>query len=294
MNFVPRMNNRIGGYTVERYFHRRYWNGMAADLWDVTCAPGAGGFYSARDPRLFVALAADGGSDALFEMREIGGDSRARSVAPFISFIPAGMDIEAYSHGIRSVRHLDLHFDADTLERRLGADYAAAAFQRPRLMMSEPQLFALSELLAQECLADEPLHDLYGDGLALSLLLAVMKLPASERRMGGKLAQWQLRQVTDFIEDNCLRTIRLDELATIAGLSACYFSHAFKASTGLPPHQWQMRARIRRVKARLIETRQPLAEIAAEMGFSDAAHLTRMFRRHVGSPPSVWRRDQAD
>jgi AraC family transcriptional regulator len=294
MNFVPRMTNRIGGYTVERYFHRRYWNGMAADLWDVTCAPGAGGFYSARDPRLFVALSADGASDARFEMREIGGRSRGLSVAPFISFIPAGMDIEAYSHGVRSVRHLDLHFDAETLERRFGEDFSPAAFEQPRLMVSEPRLFALAELLARECVSEEPLHDLYGDGLALALLVAVMKVPVSQRRMRGKLAQWQLRQVTDFIEDNCLRTIRLDELAAIAGLSACYFSHAFKASTGLPPHQWQMRARIRRVKTRLTETRQPLAEIAAEMGFSDAAHLTRMFRRHVGSPPSVWRRDRPD
>ncbi|WP_246660084.1 AraC family transcriptional regulator [Rhizobium sp. FKL33] len=288
------MNNRIGGYTVERYFHRRYWNGMAADLWDVTCAPGAGGFYSARDPRLFVALAADGGGDARFEMREVGGRMSARSVAPFISFIPAGMDLEAYSHGIRSVRHLDLHFDAETLERRFGEDVAPSVFEQPRLMLSEPDLFSLAELLAGECLTEEPLHDLYGDGLALALLIAVMKLPAPERRMRGKLAQWQLRRVTDFIEDNCLRTIRLDELATIAGLSACYFSHAFKATTGLPPHQWQMRARIRRVKERLAESRQPLAEIAAEMGFSDAAHLTRMFRRHVGSPPSVWRRDRAE
>lgn len=294
MNFVPRMNNRIGGYTVERYFHRRYWNGMAADLWDVTCAPGAGGFYSARDPRLFVALTADGGSDARFEMREIGGGLRALSVAPFISFIPAGMDIEAYSHGIRAVRHLDLHFDAETLERRFGDDVARRDFEEPRLMLSDPQLFALAELLARECLSDAPLHDLYGDGLALALLIAVLRLPTSERRLRGKLAQWQLRQVTDFIEENCLRTIRLDELAGIAGLSASYFSHAFKATTGLPPHQWQMRARIRRVKERLTTTRQPLAEIAAEMGFSDAAHLTRVFRRHVGPPPSVWRRDRPE
>lgn len=294
MNFVPRMNNRIGGYTVERYFHRRYWNGIAADVWDVTCAPGAGGFYSARDPRLFVALASDGGDDARFEMREIGGASHAASIVPFISFIPADMDIEAYSHGVRAVRHLDLHFDEETLERRLGEDYARDAFQRPRLMLSEPSLFALAELLTRECLSDDPLHDLYGDGLALSLLLAVIRLPASDRRMRGKLAQWQLRRVTDFIEDNCLRTIRLDELAAIAGLSSSYFCHAFKASTGLPPHQWQMRARIQRVKERLAEGRQPLAEIAAETGFSDAAHLTRVFRRHAGAPPSVWRRERID
>ena len=43
MNYVPRMNNQIDGFSVVSCFHRRYWDGMMADLWDVRCAPEARG-----------------------------------------------------------------------------------------------------------------------------------------------------------------------------------------------------------------------------------------------------------
>jgi AraC-like DNA-binding protein len=90
--------------------------------------------------------------------------------------------------------------------------------------------------------------------------------------------------------ENCIRNIRIEELADLTGLSQSYFSHAFKASTGLPPHQWQMKARIDRVKALLRNRSLSLTEIAAETGFSDPAHFTRSFRRQTGASPSAWRR----
>jgi len=122
------------------------------------------------------------------------------------------------------------------------------------------------------------------------LLIAVMRLEQGTDRKRSKLATWQLRRVIDFIEGNCLRAIRLEELAQLCGLSQSYFSHAFKASTGLPPHRWQMRARIARVKEMLAAGDLSLTMIAAETGFSDPAHFARVFRREVGTSPSSWRR----
>ena len=65
MTFQPRMNNRISGFSVIGGLNRREWNGIVADLWDVECAPGAGGFYVADDPRLFIVLDAKGGGRTL-------------------------------------------------------------------------------------------------------------------------------------------------------------------------------------------------------------------------------------
>ncbi|MNL82542.1 Transcriptional activator NphR [compost metagenome] len=58
----------------------------------------------------------------------------------------------------------------------------------------------------------------------------------------------------------------------------------------MPPHQWQMKARIDRVKQQLAETDLPLTSVAAETGFADAAHFSRVFRQQVGVSPSAWRR----
>jgi AraC-like DNA-binding protein len=136
------------------------------------------------------------------------------------------------------------------------------------------------------------LHDLYGDGLALALIIDVMKLGKAPGRKRGTLAGWQLRRVTDFIEENCLRNIRLEELASLTGLSQSHFSHAFKASTGIAPHQWQVNARLRRAKQMLLRKEQPLTEIAAETGFADQAHFTRVFRKNFGTTPAHWQKAQ--
>ena len=97
---------------------------------------------------------------------------------------------------------------------------------------------------------------------------------------------------TSYIEDECARNIRLQELAELVGLSESYFSHAFKASTGLAPHQWHTNARIRRVQTLLKKTDAPLTSVASAAGFSDQAHLTRVFKRAVGTTPAVWRLQQ--
>jgi AraC family transcriptional regulator len=290
MDFRPRMNNRIDGFSVVNAFHRRYWEGMVADLWEVDCAPTAGGYYVGGDPRLFILLKAEGEDGSGIEMAEIGGRPLARAQGKTVSFIPGGLEMQTQVHGLTSIRHLDLHFDRDSLARRLGSDFDAAALAEPQFLLDDPGMIALAELIAAECGSEEPLHDLYGDGLTLALLIQVLRIAPAADRKRSKLAQWQMRRVTEFMAENCLRTIRLEELAEITGLSQSYFSHAFKASTGLPPHQWQMRARMQRVTQLLADGSQSLTEIAAETGFADPAHFTRMFRRQFGISPSQWRR----
>ena len=293
MNYHPSMNNKIDGFSVINCAHRRYWDGMVADLWDVACSPISGGSYVGGDPRLFILLKTEGSDARRFEVSADDGHALPDFSPPAVSFIPAGMPMRTRMHGFHSLRHLDLHFDRDALARRLGEDFDEALILRPRFLLSEPRLIALAELIAAECGTATPLHDLYGDGLTLALLLAVLQLPPSASRAGGKLAQWQLKRVTEYMMENCTRNIRIEELAELTGLSQSYFSHAFKASTGLPPHQWQLRARIDRVKVLLRSRDLSLTEIAQEAGFSDPAHFTRMFRRQTGTSPSAWRRAQA-
>jgi transcriptional regulator GlxA family with amidase domain len=94
----------------------------------------------------------------------------------------------------------------------------------------------------------------------------------------------------EFIEQNCLRNIRLEELASLTGLSQSHFSHAFKASTGVAPHQWQTNARLDRAKQLLLQGKASLPAIASETGFSDQAHFTRVFRKNMGTTPAHWKK----
>ena len=286
------MNNRISGFKVVGNIHSRRWNGITADLTEVECAPSAGGYYIAADPRLFILLEAEGEGRPLLKMTADGAATPHDTGQRPISFVPAGMDLWVDVIGVRTMRHLDLHFDTEVILRRLGEDLDPKKLDDPHLLFNDPGIVALGELIAAECANPQPLHDLYGDGLAMALIIDAMKLGRSAPRRRNALAAWQLRRALDFIEANCLRGIRLEELAALTGLSQSHFSRAFKASTGAAPHQWQMKMRIRRAQQMLLSEGNALSDIAAETGFSDQAHFTRIFRQVTGLPPAHWRKAQ--
>ncbi|MDI7862157.1 AraC family transcriptional regulator [Rhizobiaceae bacterium n13] len=290
MTFQPRMQNKISGFTVVNDLQRRLWNGIVADLWDVECEASAGGYYVARDPRIVILLDSKGAGNCNVKMAPQDQKALASQQSQSISYIPAEMELWAELVGLRFVRHLDLHFDLDIISRRLGDEFSSQPFGSPRLMFSDPKVFALAGLIAEECASPQPLHELYGDGLSLALILHLLKINQTAPRKRSQLASWQLRRATDFIEENCLRSIRLEELASLTGLSQSHFSHAFKASTGVAPHQWQMNARLDRAKQLLLGNGMPITTVAVETGFSDQAHFTRVFRKNTGTTPALWKK----
>jgi AraC family transcriptional regulator len=106
----------------------------------------------------------------------------------------------------------------------------------------------------------------------------------------GGLAPWQVRRVTEFIEENLASTIRLQDLAGIARLSHSHFCRAFKESVGHPAHAYVMRRRVERAQGLMLTTGEPLSQIAALCGMADQAHFCKLFRRLVGETPNAWRR----
>ncbi|NWJ24711.1 AraC family transcriptional regulator [Rhizobium sp. RM] len=292
MAFRVRMENEIEGFAVVGGPRSRMWNGIVADLWDVRCAPRAGGRYVGKDPRFVFLLDMNGKDDSRFMMNRCRRDSYTASHANRISFVPADVDVYAELKDVSFVRHLDLHFDAGLLGTRLSQGFDPEALLDPHLMFEDERLLTLARLIAAECDNPDPLHDLYGESLVLALLTDFLKVKREPARKRSKLAAWQLRAATDHIRENCLRSIRLEELAELTNLSQSHFSHAFKASTGLPPHQWQMQARIDRVKELMAKAEMPLTDIAVVAGFADQAHFSRVFRKMVGVSPSTWQRSR--
>lgn len=292
MTFQPRMQNKIGGFSVIGGVHRRHWNGMVADIWNVNCAVQAGGYYVARDPRLFILLEQRGAGTTNVRPSPHTQGRFQEYGSGRISYIPAGMELWVDMAGVEFVRHLDIHFDAEIISQRLMENIDPTRLDRPQLHFNDQRMMALAELIAAECENPEPLHDLYGDGLTLSLLIDVLQLRGTQPRKRSGLASWQLRRAIDYIQEHCTRAIRLEELAALTGLSQSHFSHAFKASTGLPPHQWQTQARLERAKQLLLNSEMPLTTVAVETGFADQAHFTRVFRKNVGTAPASWKRSR--
>jgi AraC-like DNA-binding protein len=115
------------------------------------------------------------------------------------------------------------------------------------------------------------------------LLCLVEQRSASRVRIGQDPAR--VSKVRDYIEAHFTRSISLNELAGVAGVSVCHLNRLFSANTGLPPHEYQTQLRINYAK-RLLQRRVRSADVAVFTGFTDQSHLTRHFKRLVGVTPA--------
>lgn len=113
-------------------------------------------------------------------------------------------------------------------------------------------------------------------------------------RQTGKLAPWQVRTATAFIDQNSDRNLQVRDVAAAVRLSPSYFSHAFKESFGQSAKSYIIERRIARAKLLMLSTDDSLAHIALACGFSDQAHFCRTFGALIGQPPSRWRRSRQD
>jgi AraC family transcriptional regulator len=118
--------------------------------------------------------------------------------------------------------------------------------------------------------------------------------PKRQQIIRGGLAPWQARVLKTHIETHLDVTIRTKELAKLVELSAFHFSRVFRASFGHSPHSYVTRRRIERAEGLMLTTKLPLGQIAADSGFSDQAHFTKLFRRFSGESPGEWRRKRVD
>ncbi|MFC7051160.1 helix-turn-helix domain-containing protein [Hansschlegelia quercus] len=282
--FRPRMMSTRQGISVVGAPQLHASESGLVEVWRARCEAGAIGDYVSLDPRIFIVLEPLEAAITL-DSGEIGG--RVGSSLRSASFVPAGAPVRLQASGATEVRHLDLHFDPGTLGPLDGLNETALGV--PRLMFVDERVHRLARLLDAACTREAAESGLYGDALVAALVSAVFARSA-EAPPRTALSDRQLRLSIAYIEERCADFIRLGDLAALTGLSPSYFSHAFKAATGMPPHRWQLRARVRRAKLMLAAADLPLTEIAAATGFADQPHFTRVFKEMTGRTPSAWRK----
>src|SRR3979490_839176 len=108
----------------------------------------------------------------------------------------------------------------------------------------------------------------------------------------GGLAAWQILRVRTYIDSNLHRTIHIRDLSAVARRSPAHFSRKFKLSVGESPHAYVVGRRLERAGHLMMTSAEPLTEIALSVGFSDQAHLCRLFRQAFGQSPASWRRER--
>jgi AraC-like DNA-binding protein len=108
-------------------------------------------------------------------------------------------------------------------------------------------------------------------------------------RQARALQTWRLKRVVEYVDNTVSARIGLSDLASVAGLSRMHFASQFRAATGLRPHEFLLRRRVRRAEDLLRNNTTAIAEIALIVGFQTQAHFTTVFKKIVGCTPRQWR-----
>jgi transcriptional regulator GlxA family with amidase domain len=99
-----------------------------------------------------------------------------------------------------------------------------------------------------------------------------------------------LLRARDLVDSRYAEPLDLEALAGAAGVSPRHFSRCFRRTFGETPHQYLLTRRIERARHLLRTTDMQVAEICLAVGFNSVGSFTTTFRRHVGVPPTEYRR----
>jgi AraC family transcriptional regulator len=198
----------------------------------------------------------------------------------------AGRSFEcSHDHG-EGDRCLSFQFHRD-LFARLAEDAGAYddAFVHNRL----PPLRALAPIVTR---ALAPQSSNAFEELALDFAAAVIAAAGEVRDTSPVITARDRARIADVVghlADHTSERHTLAELARIAGTSRYHFLRVFRSVTGVTPHQWLLRARLRDAAHRLGACDDSITNIALDVGFDDLSNFIRSFHAEFGISPRKYR-----
>jgi AraC-like DNA-binding protein len=104
-------------------------------------------------------------------------------------------------------------------------------------------------------------------------------------------AHQAIRQVRDYLEAHYAEPITLSDLSAQVYITPYHLARLFTKQIGVPPHKYLENVRIRHAE-HLLSLGFPIADVAYATGFSGQSHLTRTFKRFIGTTPGEFVRQR--
>ena len=153
-----------------------------------------------------------------------------------------------------------------------------------------PELVPLCELAQSSA---EGASDVALDETGIALAARFVDLAGNRRaspRQPGARDRRRAVEAALLLDESSPTDWSLEAVAAEVGLTPFHFLRLFRNVLGVTPHQYLLRARLRRAARLLANDVEPITRIAYSVGFGDLSNFVRTFRRAAGVSPRAFRK----
>lgn len=206
------------------------------------------------------------------------------------------------THGLEPIEFIDVPTPSDYVEIRLYDQLLQEVSDEvigdtirelPEYFgMSDPVLWSVMARLRAHSRGGWTIDATLAEPMVLGLAqhIATAYLGRSPKRVTSlKLDKLRLRRIGDRVEASLSGDLTTAQLADAASLSRFHFIRAFKATTGLTPHQYVQSRRMERARQLIQFEGWSITAAAKAVGRTNSQQFRRTFQRFFGVPPSALR-----
>jgi len=244
-------------------------------------------------PGTLLVVGGDGVDAAGFDPDLLTWVAAAASTADRVASVCCGAFILA-EVGLLDGRRVTTHWNE---AERLSREYPAVIVDPDPIFIQDGHIWTSAGVASGMDLALALVEEDLGAQVALDVareLVLFLRRPGSQSQFSVPL--WSplpaidaVRRVVQAIHLDPGAPLGIDDLASLAGLSARHLQRRFTQEVGLSPAAYVERVRVEAAQRGLAEGDDPVETIARRCGFGTAETLRRTFHRLVGVAPSDYR-----
>jgi AraC-like DNA-binding protein len=255
---------------------------------DVVCSSGPQDRpYDEQHDDVAIAIVTSG----TFQYRGSGCSGREMMTPGSLLLGSPGQCFECgHEHGVGD-RCLSFRFSTEYFEA-ISAGTGTRASTRTFRSLRLPPVRTLSPVIADACAALAGSTDVAWDELGVRLAVQAVQVDrdvGSDRSAIPTAAVARVTRTVRTIEEQYATDLTLLRLAREAKLSPFHYLRAFQSLTGVTPHQYLLRSRLRAAATRLASERTKILDVAFDSGFGDVSNFNRAFRTEFGVSPRRYR-----
>lgn len=105
-----------------------------------------------------------------------------------------------------------------------------------------------------------------------------------------KMNSYYISQILDYVQENYMRELSLEDVAEQVNLSVGYLSNYFKGKMGMNFVDYLTKLRIEKAKELLMDTNEKIYKIAEQVGYQNSQYFVTIFKKRTGVTPAEYRK----